>query len=481
MTNTPQNVTTLHDLLNQADVNSRLNMIFQMGNLEMAKMYLDNLLSDPQRKLAAKESAFDMEFKTPNGVVVLSYSNNKITMTEKRKQQEQASLEDRIKNGTAPIEEIERALADGSLKFPKFKEATEHLEPHVSAYYRLLLTHENQVYLAKEAPAIKVTLSGGVLYTTEERVIEKEERERREAIQKQDGDLSAEDLKLLYLGMTKPNSLEEQVLYNQQLMFILNQLQMIDDPEVIKSLIGIDEEHGVVFAEENGTLVIQNKEEIITNMEETVEAHEVSSEVTAETDERLNEAIHDLRSDLRLNDAGELSVKKDELRLEVEERILDGEDPNKVLEDVTAAADRSITEVTTKEPEMALVASAETIVPGTATLENNQEEQTPTTQELIEEKTEKAATIIESGQIPGPTMRKIIEEQFEGPNGQDPKKVAAKERMIQKLAEKGVFNGYEKDLEGLQVGGVEFTKGGSTVQVERGAGMAKRQDMPNAA
>ena len=104
----------------------------------------------------------------------------------------------------------------------------------------------------------------------------------------------------------------------------------------------------------------------------------------------------------------------------------------------------------------------------------------PYAKEIVE-KTNKAVGIIESGQIPGPTMRKIIEEQFEGPNGQDPKKVAAREKMITTLAKKGVFENYGKDLEGLQVGGVSFTKDGSTVQVEKGVTMAKRHDIPNAA
>lgn len=479
MNNTPQNVTTLQELLNRSDVNARLKTIFEMGNMDMAKMYLDNLLSDPNNKLAAKDTSFDMTFTTSAGVVTLSYSKNKITMSEKRKKQEKTSLEDRIKNGTAPIDEIERALADGSLNYKTFKEATENLDPNVSPYYKLLLTHENQVYLVKDSPAIKVTYSDGSVYADQEKEIEKVRREEAEAIKKEEGDVKPENIRTLLLGMKKPNSLEEQVIFNQQLLIILNQLHTIKDPEIIKSMIGINDELGIVLTERDGQLVVANKDDVVEDMEETIENHKISSEVIEESTEKLNDVIFDLRTELRLNDAGELSVKKEEIRLEVEERVQDGEDPDKILEDITKNVDKKIVDVTTKEPEMTTVHTTETVVPEPVVTEP-----TPTpvkTEEEIVEKTNKAVGIIESGQIPGPTMRKIIEEQFEGPNGQDPKKVAAREKMIKKLAEKGVFENYGKDLEGLQVGGVSFTKDGSTVQVEKGVTMAKRHDIPNAA
>jgi len=485
MANTPQNVTTLKDLLSEGNVQGTLKSIFEMGNMEMAKMYLDNLLANPNYKFAAKEPAFDMEFTTSTGTVTLSYSNNKVTMVQKSKQQEKSSLTDRIKNGTAPIDEIERALKDGSLVYKDFKEATENLDPGVSPYYRLLLTHENQVYMAKEAPAIKVTLSGGVLYTQEEREQEKKKREETEEAMKKEPDISPEDLRTIILNLQKPVSLEEQIIFNQQLLLIMNQIGTIQDPELMSELIGQHRNLGdIAFAVEDGKLVVQNYDDVIEDMEQTEKNKEISDEVLEGSHDKLDDTIQDLCSELRLNDAGALAAKKEEIRLEVEERIQDGEDPNKVLKDVSADVETTIEKVVTAEPKVTTSAPVETVVPEPQVVQEEtlvEPDPQAIKREEIEQKTEKAESIIRGGQIPGPTMRKIIGEQFEGPNGQDPKKVKAREAMIKKLAENGAFAGYEKDLEGLQVGGIEFTKGGTTVQVEPGMTVGKKHDLPNAA
>ena len=270
MANAPTKTTTIQNLLKEGAHQARLQQIFEMGQPEMAKIYINNLLNDSSYRFAA-EAPFEMKFPTKNGEAIISFSNNRVVISEKKKIEEKTALTDRIKNGTAPIREIESALESGDLQYKDFKEATEHLEPHVSEYYRLLLTHENKVYETKDGPAIKVTMHDGSLYTTEEKQREKETREKIEGIESGHHEPDHEDIRTILLGMQRPVSLEQQVIFNYKLMNIISYLGNVTDESIMNDIAGNYEHLGILIKIENGKLVLHDEDEFHREVQETID------------------------------------------------------------------------------------------------------------------------------------------------------------------------------------------------------------------
>ena len=336
MANTTQPVAKLQTVLTRGDISGHLQQLFNQGDLEAAKDYIDSIIGDRSLLFDSNEKPFEINFETPNSNICLNYSGSRISLSEKRKKDIDADLPTRIKKGLAPIEEIERALMNNSMTGEEFKEAVEHLEPHVSEHYRLLLTHENQVYERKDEPAIRVELHSGTLRAEEELEREKKAREDREAAEEKPANQrTAKEVKNILADVLPVVSLEEQVKQGEMVLDIINYLGLITDPVEMQSLVGVYDNIGIEIVIKNGVLLVANANEYHEQHVRNVSANYECQELIAQKQEELNKQITKaIFSDAPMSEVNALYAKKEEIALIAQEGLEEGKPHEEILDKI---------------------------------------------------------------------------------------------------------------------------------------------------
>lgn len=339
MANTTQPVVKLQSVLTHGDVSGRLQQLFNQGDLNAAKVFIDSIIGNRGFLFDPNEVPFDMTFTTPAGKVVIGYSGNAVEIRETKKRDVDADLPTRIKKGLAQIEEIERALLDNTMTGEEFKEAVEHLEPHVSEHYRLLLTHENQVYERKDEPAIRVEMHSGSLYAQEELEREKKAREDREAAEDRDAsERTADEVKNILADVLPMVSLDEKVKQGEMILEIIDNLKLITDPMQMQMIAGYYANIGLEIAIVNGSLIALNAgdyhEQHVRNVADNIECQELIASKKEELDKQITKAI---LSDAPMSEVNALYAKKDEIELVAQEGLEEGKPHEAILADIESS------------------------------------------------------------------------------------------------------------------------------------------------
>ena len=340
MTNTVQPVTNLQALLSNGEVSGRLQQLFNQGDINAAKVFLDSILSDRRFAFDPKERPFTIHFNTENSVVNLEYSGDVVSIKEQKRKNIDADLPTRIKKGLAPIDEIEKALLNGSMTDKEFKDAVRHVEPHVSEHYRLLLTHENEVYERKDGPAIKVELNSGVLYAEDEKEREKKAREaKEEALEKDANKRTAEEMKDILAGVLPAVTLEQKLLQGQDMLEVIKYIGLVTDPMQMQMLIGFYANAGIEIVIRDGVLMVANANEYVEeynrNVDEYKDCQIIAQEAQNELDRKITKAVF---GDASPGEINALYAKKEEIEILVENSHKEG----KSEEETRAEVDRSI-------------------------------------------------------------------------------------------------------------------------------------------
>lgn len=302
MENTNKSLTSLRDLLTKGEVHSTLSMYLRNGDLNRAADFLNDLFKSKKYKFDKKEPNFDLEFPFLTGKIKLHYNGNgKLKFDEPNLNQDKGNdLPSRIKRGAAEIEEIERALLDGSLQFEQFKEVTEHLETHVSDDYRIKLLHVGKVYETKDRPSIKVTYIGdGHLLTEEEEEREKKERLEKEKEEKENEKIKdrkttidAENKKKMLEELEVPETFQQQLDNMTIVEKFIRELGDYDDKE-IEILVGEYEVAKLILVEDYNKLAIKNDKEVSANIFKAKEEFRIYTDSFILVESELNNCIKD--------------------------------------------------------------------------------------------------------------------------------------------------------------------------------------------
>lgn len=422
MSNTIQPVTKVQNLLKHGEISGHIQQLANAGDLNGIKNFLDMLLADSRFKFDPNEPNFSLQFSTPHSSVTLDYTGTTIGIKEKKRKDIDADLPTRIKKGIVPIEEIESALENGTMTDVEFKDALKNIEPHVSEHYRLLLTHENEVYLRKEGPAIKVELHSGVLYAEDEKEREKKLREEKDAaLEKDEKERTAYDIKCILDGIIPTVSLDAKVQQGEMIIQLISYLSMINNPVEMQMLVGTYENAGIEIINVNGTLMVANENDFYDNHRLNKEAHtecqELLEEKQEELDKQITRAVFGNATSAEIN---ALYAKKEELELVVEDAHALGKTEDEIKYEIETSASTATKTVDLEEK------SLTSVIPEANLVTPEPEPEIKQVDSIDEQKknlTDKCVALIASGKVDpnvlirnareNPAAQKIIKECIE--------------------------------------------------------------------